>query len=542
MSRKSALDRYDERRRALLSAERSLSLGNSRGVFETVFAFPRPYHQAMAHLAFHRIHRQLSTWSDTVCSRAFLPDRDEYNWRKRASEPAVTMDSGKSISDCDLLLFIFPGETDILPALEMLGLSGITLRASQRREKWPLIFACGLSVTANPMPLMPFFDAFLIGESEPILGPVLDTIKSMGRCAASKDTILQQVADLPGMFVPRVHGVSPRFGIMRQWASTESVGALTGTISARSVIPDTWIVEIARGCPFNCRFCMPGYLFLPYREQHLEELEETIRSIPRGERVVLTACTPSGHIQLDEITGFARDCGLTVHAGSHRRDAPEMVEEIPSTYDVETLLMAPETGSDSLRRVLGKGRTNQDYRNILANADPRVKRVRINFQIGLPFETDADREENVRFVEMVKNGTGLPVAVRMDPFIPRPWTAFQWSPMVTPARLRVYIDQFTKSLNRLGISEIHGISPRDAHIYALLARGDRRTAAALEAKLTGVGWNTAFEKAGIDINWVFEQIEVGSQFGWDFLNMGFGYTRLAREFQAAAALDEERRQ
>lgn len=541
MSRKSAVDRYEERRKGLLSTEKSLSLGNSRGVFETVFAFPRPYHQAMAHLAFHRIHRQLSTWSDTLCSRAFLPERDEYNWRKRASEPAVTMDSGKPIADCDLLLFIIPGETDFLPALEMMELSGITLRASQRREKWPLIFATGLSVTANPMPLMPFFDAFLIGESEPILGPVLDTIKSMGRCSASKDTILQQVADLPGMFVPRVHGVSPKFGIMRQWASTESVGALTGTISARSVIPDTWIVEIARGCPFNCRFCMPGYLYLPYREQHLEELEETIRSIPRGERVVLTACTPAGHIQLEEITGFATECGLTAHASSHRRDTPEMVEEIPSTYDVETLLMAPETGSDGLRRILGKGRTNQDYRNALINADPRVKRVRINFQIGLPFETDADREENAEFVQMVTRNTSLPLTVRMDPFIPRPWTAFQWSPMVNPARLRVLIDSFASSVKSLGIHQIHGISPRDAHIYALLSRGDRRTAAALEAKLTGIGWNTAFEKAGVDINWVFEQIEVGSQFGWDFLNMGFGYTRLAREYQAAAALDEERR-
>lgn len=540
MSRKSAGDRYEERRKALLSTEKSLAQGNSRGMFETVFAFPRPYNQAMAHLAFHRIHRQLSTWSDTICSRAFYPDLDEYNWRRRANAPAVTMDSGKPISQCDLLLFIIPGETDFLPALEMMEMSGITLRAAQRRDKWPLVFATGLSVTANPMPLMPFFDAFLVGESEPILGPVLDTIKSMGRCAASKDTILQQVADLPGMFVPRVHGVSPRFGIMRQWASTESVGALTGTISARSVIPDTWIVEIARGCPFNCRFCMPGYLYLPYREQHLEELEETIRSIPRNERVVLTACTPSGHFQLKEITDFAISCGLDAHASSHRRDTPEMVEEIPSTYDVETLLMAPETGSDSLRRVLGKGRTNKDYRNILMNIDPRVKRVRINFQVGFPFETDEDREENLKFVEMVLGLTKLPVTLRIDPFIPRPWTAFQWSPMLNPTRLRILIDQFRKGAEQLGITDILGISPRDAHIYALLSRGDRKTAAALEARLTGVGWNTAFEKAGIDINWVLEQIEVGSPFGWDFLNMGFGYTRLAREYQAAAALNEER--
>ena len=295
-------------------------------------------------------------------------------------------------------------------------MSGIPLRSSQRRDRWPLVIAFGLGVTSNPMPLMPFFDAFLIGESEPILGPVLDTVKSMGRSPSMKESILRQVAELPGLLVPGVHGVSPRFGIMRQWASTESVGALTGTISARSVIPDTWIVEIARGCPFNCRFCMPGYLFLPDREQHLEELEEIIRRIPEGERVIFTACTPTGHVQLREITDFAGECGLVAHVSSHRRDTPEMVEEIPSTYDVETLLIAPETGSDSLRKVLGKSRTNKDYLEIVKNHDPRLKRIQINFQVGFPFETDSDRSDNRGFVELVLNSTSLPVVIRIDPF------------------------------------------------------------------------------------------------------------------------------
>jgi hypothetical protein len=68
MSKKSAGDRYDERRIVLLETEKSLAQGNSRGLFETVILFPRPYDQAMAHLSFHRIHKQLSTWSDTVCS------------------------------------------------------------------------------------------------------------------------------------------------------------------------------------------------------------------------------------------------------------------------------------------------------------------------------------------------------------------------------------------------------------------------------------------------------------------------------------------
>lgn len=540
MSRKSAGDRYEERRKNHLSAEESLIRRNDRGIFETVLAFPRLYHQAMAHLAFHRLHRQLSTWSDTQCSRAFLPEKDEYNWRNRSGNPVVTLDTGKPIPETDLLLFMIPGETEFIPALDMMRMSGLSLRSSQRRDRWPLVFAAGLSVTANPMPLMPFFDAFLIGESEPILGPVLDTVKSMGRSAATKGTILQQVAELPGMYVPSVHGVSPRFGIMRQWASMENIGSLTGVSSKNSMIPRTWIMEIARGCPFNCRFCMPGYLLLPYREQHLEELEPVIRQVPDDGTVVFTACSPGGHIQLEEIISLAAQIRLSAHVSSHRRDTPEMVEEIPSSYDIETLLIAPETGSEALRKVLGKGRTNEDYLRMVTSPDPRVKRIRINFQIGFPFETDEDRRENVDFVRTIKEATTLPLSVRMDPFVPRPWTAFQWSPMLHPNRLRLLIDGFASEMAALGIRKVDGMSPREAHICGLLARGDRAVGAALEERLTGVGWNTAFEKAGVDMNWVFEPIETGSPFVWDFLNMGFGYTRLAREYQIAAGMNEER--
>jgi len=541
MSRKSAADRYDERRTALLETEKSLAQGNARGLFKTVILFPRPYERGMAHLSFHRIHRQLSTWPDTVCYRAFQPDRDEYNWRRRSGNPPVTLDTGAPFNQCDLLLVLIPGESDYLPALEMMSMAGMTLRAAKRREKWPLVLAAGLSVTANPMPLMLFFDAFLIGESEPILGPVLDTVKNMGRSAASKEAILRQLAELPGMYVPRVHGLSPRFGIMRQWACTESVGAVAGTISAGPVIPGARIVEVARGCPYNCRFCMPGYLSLPYREQHLEEMEDTLRGIPVNEKVVFTACTPSGHYQMDDMIRFAEGLGLTALATPHRRKAPEMAEEIPSARDIETLHLAPETGSEGLRKVLGKGMTNHDYMEQLAAADPRVKRVMVSFQIGFPFETAEDREENVRFLQAVLQNTKLPVSVRIDPFIPRPWTAFQWSPMLPPHKLRILNEEFVLGARKLGIKDVTGVSPRDAHIHALLARGDGKTALALETRLTGVGWNTAFNKAGVDMNWIFHEIEVGSQFGWDFLNMGFGYTRLAREYQIAATMNEERR-
>jgi radical SAM superfamily enzyme YgiQ (UPF0313 family) len=538
MSRKSAGDKYEERRRQLLSAERRLSAGNSEGVFETVVSFPREYPQAMGHLAFHRLYKQLSTWPDTLCARAFLPEKDELNWRKRQEKPVETLDTGRSIKDSDLLVFLLPSETDWLPALQMMELSSITLRNKDRQHKWPIIIATGMSVTANPIPTSPFFDAFIIGENEPTLGPVLDIIKSLGSRRRPKAEILHALSTLPGLYVPAVHGINPRHSIMRQWASSESVGALTDTITAHSVMPDTYILEIARGCPYNCRFCMSGYLLLPYREQRAEDLEGKIRQIPQGTTVVYTACTPAGHDELPLLMKLADANHLNARTSSHMRETPELSEELPNIMDAETLLLVPETGSERLRRIIGKFRTDDSYLEMVRNITPEMKRVQINFQIGLPFETDEDRAANSVFVARVKELTALPVSVRVDQFIPRPWTAFQWYPMAGLREVREHLVLLKTRLDSIGIHELTGFDPRDTHIQALLIRGDRRVSRALVKKLEGVGWNTAFEYAGIDMNRVFEPWDQSRDLPWEFLNMGFGYTRLAREFQMAVAAFE----
>lgn len=542
MSRKSASDKYEERRCELLDAERRLSSGNSEGVFETLVAFPREYSQAMGHLAFHRLYKQLSTWPDTMCARAFLPEKDEFNWRKRQNRPVETLDTGKSIKDSDLLVFLMPSETDWLSALEMMELSGITLQNSKREHKWPILLATGMSITANPIPMSGFFDAFIIGETEPTLGPVLDIIKSLGSRRRPKAEILQGLSYLPGLYVPAIHGTDPRHSIMRQWASSESVGALTDIISAHSVMPDTYILEIARGCPFNCRFCMSGYLLLPYREQRAEDLEEKIRKIPEGTTVVYTSCTPGSHDELKQLMKMAEKCKLNARISSHMRETPELAEELPTIMDADTLLLVPETGSESLRKILGKYRNNDSYLSMIKTMPPDTKAVQINLQLGFPFENDQDRLDNIEFVRKVKELTNLPVMVRVDQFIPRPWTAFQWSPMAGLREIRQQMTELREELEKIGVTEVKGFDPRDTHIQALLIRGDRRVGTALEKKLEGVGWNTAFDNAGIDMNSVFESRDQSKQLPWEFLNMGFGYTRLAREYQMAQAVEDERRE
>ncbi|MCK4504830.1 MAG: radical SAM protein [Candidatus Aegiribacteria sp.] len=529
MSRKPAAEHYEENRRRILGKETCNQPVSEHGIFEIILASPREYSYAMSSLAFQSVYQQLVSWPETYCERSFFPVLDEYHWRSRYNHPTITLETGKSIKECDLLVFTPSKEADYIRILQMMSLSDIKLRAENRIDKWPLVIASGISVTANPMPLSLFMDAFVIGETEPSLGPVLDTIKSLGAQGASKKKLLRRLATLPGMYIPSVHEIPGKVNsIMRQWAGSEGMGSKSCITSSECARGETIMLEISRGCPYNCKFCQLGYVSLPYRECKLEDIEESIRNLPDIDRLTILGSSPRSHPDLRKMIKTAEKLYSEVLLDSNK------TEELTLLFPENTLILAPETGTDSLRKIIGKKLSNSMmFESVEKHSKNNVKGIIIHFMLGLPFETDSDRKGILDFVSEVRNRTSLPIYVSVNPFIPKPWTAFQWSAMAGSTDLREWIKELVAGIKRLKKVSIEYEEPRNAHIMALLARGDHRTSYALEEKLSGVGWNTAFKRAGISIRWVLEELDTETSFEWDFLNMGFGHTRLAREYQSS---------
>lgn len=536
MSRKPAAEHYEENRRRILAKETCYRPVSEHGIFEIILASPREYSRAMSSLGFQSVYQQLVSWPETCCERAFFPVLDEYHWRSRYNHPSITLETGKSIKECDLLVFTPSEEADYIRILQMMSLSGIKLRSENRTDKWPLVIASGISVTANPMPLSLFMDAFVIGETEPSLGPVLDTIKSLGAQGASKKKLLRRLATLPGMYIPSVHEIPGVVNsIMRQWAGSEGMGSESCITSSKCLRGETIMLEISRGCPYNCKFCQLGYVSLPYRECKLEDIEESIRKLPDIDRLTILGSSPRSHPDLRKIIKTAETLYSEVLIDSNR------TEELIQQFSERALILAPETGTDSLRKIIGKKLDNSKmFDSVEKHSKNSVKGIVIHFMIGLPFEMDSDRKGILDFVSEVRNRTSLPINISVNPFIPKPWTAFQWSAMAGSTDLREWIKELEIGIKRLKKVSIEYEEPRDAHIRALLARGDKRTSYALEEKLSGVGWNTAFKRAGISIRWVLEELDTETSFEWDFLNMGFGHTRLAREYQASFTSHQNR--
>lgn len=542
MSRKPAAEYYDERRRRLVDNETCAHTISREGIFEIILASPKEYSTAMSSIRYQSIFKQLSSWPETCCERALYPDKDELHWRSRYGYSTGTLETGKSIKQCDLLVFTTSSEDDYLKILEMMKLSEIKLRAEDRTSKWPLVIAVGTSVTANPMPLSLFMDAFVIGETEPSIGPVLDTIKSLGAQGASKKKLLRRLATLPGMYIPSVHDIPGNVSsIMRQWAGSDGMGITSFINSPDCIENDITMLEISRGCPFNCKFCQTGYVSLPYRECKLEELEGIIERLNDTRKLALLGSSPRSHPDLRKIIKAAKKRSLKVMLCSHKYEDQVHSDEIPQDFNEKSLVLSPETGTDSLRKVIGKKLKNEQlFESLEKHTDDTISNIKIYFMIGLPFETQADRESIVDFVEEVRKRVSLPINISIEPFIPKPWTAFQWCAMTSSTDLREWIDWFEAQFRKMDRVTVRFGDPRLAHIKALLARGDHRTSVVLEEKLAGVGWNTAFKKADVNIKWVLKEIDPETSFEWSFLNMGFGHTRLAREYHASFSLNQNR--
>lgn len=541
MSRKPAADYYDERRRSILSSESCDLDFTGKGIFEIILASPMEYGATMSSLRFQNTFRQLASWPETCCERAFYPDKDEFHWRSRYGHPAITLETGKSIKQCDLLFFTPSSEDDYIRMLEMMSISDIRLKGSERTGKWPLVIAGGTTVTANPMPLAEFMDAFIIGETEPSIGPVLDTIKSLGAQGASKKKLLRRLSTLPGIYIPSVHEIPGRVSsIMRQWAGSDGMGMTSYFHSPDCINSDITMLEISRGCPYNCKFCQPGYVSLPYRECKLEELEGVIEEMDGVRTIALIGSSPRSHPDLRKIIGAAEKKGMEVVLCSNKYDDQIHDSGFHEDLTEKVIVLSPETGNDFLRRVIGKKLKNRSLLDSVEKHRDKTEKVRIYFMIGLPFESPEDRHSIVEFVREVRSRTDLPIEVFVNPFVPKPWTAFQWSALANPTDLREWIDELERGLRKIkGVKARYG-DPREAHVRALLARGDHRVSRVLEEKLTGVGWNTAFKNAGINIRWVLEDTDPEVTFEWGFLNMGFGHTRLAREYHASMSMNQGR--
>jgi len=553
---------YRERARQVLARETGYVLKPHGGRLRVALAFPNTYWVGMSSLGFQTVYRLFNQLEDVVCERVFLPPKQELRAQLASGAPLLTIESQTPVADFDVLAFSVSFEWDYTNVVAMLRLAGLPVRATDRSDRHPVVVIGGAVTFVNPEPLAPFADVIAAGEGEELV-PALTRVL---READARDERYARLASLRGFYIPSLYEVrytstgtiaafEPKPGtgaspVVKKAAvkSTERLDPPATSIFT----PDTefgsrLLIEVVRGCANLCRFCWAGYNYLPVRAFPADRILEIAReSRQHANRAGLVSIALCDHPEIERILVGLLELGYSISPASLRLDdLTEQIVRLLKQSGERSITIAPETGSDRLRRVINKTVTNDE---ILAATDlifaNGIDNLKLYYMIGLPTETDADLEA-IRDLTMQMRDImlrhGRPkgrlgrIVGSVNPLIPKPGTAYQWLPMEDPA----ITDRKAKRLRHMlaGIDNVYFSIKSERHSYyqALLSLGDRRVAPAIEAaERNGGNWRAAVAETDVDADfYIFRDRSGDAVLPWDIIDGGMKTSFFQSEFRKA---------
>jgi radical SAM superfamily enzyme YgiQ (UPF0313 family) len=520
-------------------------------------AFPNTYWVGMSNLGFQTIYRLFNAEDDIVCERFFLPPKQELAELLADNTRIVTLESQTPVSDFDVIAFSVSFEWDYTNVLTLLRLAGIPRWASERTPRHPLIVIGGAVTFVNPEPLAPFADVIAAGEGEALV-PALRRAFS---AATDRGDLLQRLAQERGFYIPSFY--EPYYGadgtqagyhvssgapMPVQKAALRTTEAVDPPVTS-IFTPDTefgarLLVEVVRGCANLCRFCWAGYNYLPVRPFPADRiLELAAAARPFAKRVGLVSIALCDHPEIERILNRLNEMGYSISPASLRLDdLTEPIVRVLRESGERTITIAPETGSDRLRRVINKTVTNDeilDRANLIFASG--MENLKLYYMIGLPTETDEDlvaiRDQTLAIRDLMMKyakprGRVGRIGGSVNPLIPKPGTAYQWLPMTDTATIEAKMKRLRGLMADIDNVYFNIKSERHSYYQALLSLGDRRVAPAIEAaERNGQNWRAAVAETGVDANhFIYRDRSADAILPWDIIDGGMKASFYKSEF------------
>jgi radical SAM superfamily enzyme YgiQ (UPF0313 family) len=555
---------YRERARQILARETGYVQKPHGGRLRVALAFPNTYWVGMSSLGFQTVYRLFNDLDDVVCERVFLPPKQELRDQLASGARLLTLESQTPVADFDVLAFSVSFEWDYTNIVTMLRLAGVPVRASARTDHDPLVVIGGAVTFVNPEPLALFADVIAAGEGEMLIPDLMSVLRE----EVPRDEQYARLASKRGFYVPHLYdvhytsdgtiaGFEARAGsgappVVKK-AAVKSADRLDPP--ATSIFtPDTefgsrFLVEVVRGCANLCRFCWAGYNYLPVRAFPADRILELARAARKyAGRAGLVSIALCDHPEIERILTGLLELGYSISPASLRLDdLTDNIVRLLRQSGEKSITIAPEAGSDRLRRVINKTVTNDEILEaaevIFANG---IENLKLYYMIGLPTETDDDleaiRDLTIRMRDiMMKHarprGHVGRIVGSVNPLIPKPGTAYQWLPMEDPA----VTDRKAKRLRHL-LADTDNVyftikSERHSYYQALLSLGDRRVAGAIEAaERNGGNWRAAMAEVELDADfYIFRDRSHDPVLPWDIIDGGMKTSFFRSELRKAFA-------
>ncbi|MGE5190065.1 MAG: B12-binding domain-containing radical SAM protein [Gemmatimonadota bacterium] len=548
-------------RRKVLSREVGAARKEWGGRTRVVLVYPNRYATGMSNLGFLTVHARINARRDALCERAFLPGPAEWRLLRDGGLPLAALESGRPLSDFDVVAFSLSYENDLLNVPPILAGGGVgpfrELRGGARPR--PLVLAGGFAASLNPEPSGTIADAVVVGDGE----RAVESILSLGNPRPGDPGYLADLASVPGVYVPGGYepgyagpgpeggllALSPRPGfparVVREAVPLADFPPVLPVLSEDAEFGRMALVETSRGCPRMCGFCAAAHACPRYREVPLAHARAAVDAAwPHRKRIGLIGAAVLDWSPFKELSREILARGGAVSPASVRADlVDDETARILGRSGHRTVALAPECGDEHLRARIGKRMPDEVF---LAAAGVLVRAGIVSFKlyflVGLPGTSrDEEVDGTVRFLEKFRNfvlGEGRAagrlgtVTATLSPFVPKPFTPMQWAPMAPEAELEGRQERIARAVRRLPNIRVAPDAPRQAVVQAYLGLSDRRAEAALARARNGRMKTSGPDAAPGIGRVVFREKEAEERFPWDVIEGGMPRRTLRARYEA----------
>src|SRR5262247_1422700 len=424
------------------------------GKISVALVYPNTYAVGMSNLGFQTIYRHLNAIPDVVCERVFLPDPEDLDEMRRGGSAPFSLESLRPLTDFHMIGFSVTYEGDYINVLRILAMAGIPLRALARRAHDPLVMMGGVCAFSNPEPMAPFMDFVVVGEGEEL---VVELIAAYRDGYHDREGFLTSLSSLEGVYVPDryevIHGpdgmlteVRPREGapgvvMKRRLRNVNAFSTVAAVKTPQAEYGHMALLEVGKGCGRGCRFCLEGQVYRPVRHRSVDALRETVERMAAGgeRRIGLVGACVSDYPWLGDLLKVVEDNGMELSISSLRADSlSEGLVAALARGGHRTLTMAPEAGTERLRRAIRKSISDEQLMAACDLVRARgIPNLKCYFMIGQPTETPndvaaiPDLARRMLSRLRVLDPSGKPfgrLTLSVSSFVPKPWTPFQWAP------------------------------------------------------------------------------------------------------------------
>ncbi len=503
-------------------------------------AFPDLYDLGMSYHGFRILYERVNNTADFAAERVYTPWTDYADALRESKLPLTSLENFRPLNDFEVIGFTLQHELNYTNVLETLDLGDAPIHSSERVDPFPLVIAGGEGAY-SPEAMAAFIDAFVLGDGEEVVMEILELAARAREEEWNRPQLLEALAKIKGVYVPAFYDVeykpdgtiasvrpnndtAPECVKPRLYDISKDPGPTRPLTPIIRTVQDRTVVEIRRGCVHGCRFCHAGMINRPVRERPLDQIVETAKAALEhtgDDSLTLLSLSTADYSLIrplvKRLNTELRDRNISVSLPSLRINSfdVELASEV-SAVRKSGFTFAPEAASEALRRRINKPVDEAEFLKIVGQVlESGWRTIKFYFMIGLPGETEDDLDGIVELtrkamVQAVKRGIrGIKINVSLSPFVPKPHTPFQWEGQISEAEMRHRIHYVRSQMPR-GV-DVKTSPVATSRLEAILARGDRKLAAAIESawrkgcRFDGWResfqpelWWEAFEECGID--------------------------------------------